>query len=348
MFGRPNEYNSTDDNIVRASVRQLRLKLKEYFESEGADEQLLFEIPKGSYLGVFVARPLAYRAEAPVSEPRRRKVSGRYWAVLALVAAAVFAYGVFRINGSHFGAPPANATFFSALLARNADPVRFVLTDSTLVIMGRLRGNRSTLDEYTTGEYARKEIPGVSPDTREFLSKRQITSLADVSILSRLYRENAEAPKRVEVRYSRYMQTRDFKSGNFVILGSPNSNPWTTLFDSSLNFQFEMFPIRLRNRNPTGSEPGVFEAKPSGPDYARVAVLPNLSGTGFVLLIGGIEAEGTEGAGEFLLRSDSLKKVRNALNLGANDAIPPCEFILAIKTRQGAAQSEEIIAARRR
>ncbi len=75
--------------------------------------------------------------------------------------------------------------------------------------------------------------------------------------------------------------------------------------------------------------------------------MPNIGGTGFVLLIGGIEAEGTEGAGEFLLRPDSLPKVRKALAIGPRDPLPVCEFILEIKTLQGAAQSAEIVAARR-
>ena len=346
VFGRSEGYSSTEDNIVRASVRQLRLKLQEYFATEGEGEELLLEIPKGGYIATFAPRTPS-PSEPAGPEPPLKKTRWRYWALLAAIALAVLAYATYRTSGSHVGRPVLTPTFFSELLSRNDGPVRFVLTDSTLVIMGRLRGSRPTLDEYTSGEYARKEIPGFDPGVRDFFTRRQITSLADVSILARIYRESAEAPKRVEVRYARYMQTRDFKAGNFVISGSPNSNPWTALFDSGLNFQFEMYPIRLRNLKPVGSEPSLFEATESGPDYARIALVPNLSGDGFVVLIGGLEAEGTEGAGEFLLRSDSLTKVRRALGLGAHDAIPSCELILAIKTRQSAAQSEEIIAARR-
>jgi hypothetical protein len=307
----------------------------------------LLEIPKGSYLATFVPRIVPARSEPAHPALPLKRTRRLYGALLASAILAALAYAAYRIDWSHIARPSPPPTFFSALLARNDAPVHFVLTDSTLVIMGRFRGSRATLDEYTSGDYARKDIPGFDPGVRDFLSKRQITSLADVSILTRMYRESAEAPKRVEVRYARYMQTRDFKSGNFVISGSPNSNPWTSLFDSGLNFQFEMYPIRLRNSKPVGSEASLFEVSASGPDYARIAVVPNLAGAGFVLLIGGLEAEGTEGAGDFLLRSDSLDKIRKALNLGAHDAIPSCEFILAIKTRQSAAQSEEIVAARR-
>src|SRR5437868_7123365 len=58
IFGRAPSYNPADDNIVRSSVRQLRLKLKEYFDNEGANEAWVVEIPKGSYCAAFTQRPV--------------------------------------------------------------------------------------------------------------------------------------------------------------------------------------------------------------------------------------------------------------------------------------------------
>jgi hypothetical protein len=54
VFGRPQSYNPADDNIVRVAARQLRSKLKEYFESEGRDESLVLDIPEGGYVLVFL------------------------------------------------------------------------------------------------------------------------------------------------------------------------------------------------------------------------------------------------------------------------------------------------------
>ena len=344
IFGRSVGYNSSDDNIVRASVRQLRLKLKEYFDGEGQDEPLVLEIPKGGYLAAFVPRQLVPPVElSPKGAPARRKWMP--WAVAAIATGAI-GYAVLRIASPPAGhVAPAPATFFAALFTRNPDPVRVILTDSTLVVMERSSGRHPTLSDYTSGEYA-KPAAGIDPDVWNFLASRQITSLADVLILSQLYREHPMAAGRIEARYSRHVQTRDFKSGNFVILGSPVANPWTALFDSSLNFQFERGPVSLRNLHPKAGELEVFTNKPAGPDYARIALLPNLSGNGFVLLIAGLEAEGTEGAGEFLFRGDSLETIRKAIGIGPRDALPWCEFVLEIKTLQRAAQSASIIAAR--
>lgn len=53
VFGRRPGYNSGDDSIVRSQARLLRMKLRAYFENEGAHETIVIEIPKGHYLPVF-------------------------------------------------------------------------------------------------------------------------------------------------------------------------------------------------------------------------------------------------------------------------------------------------------
>src|SRR6202050_1974009 len=53
LFHKPSDYSPIEDSSVRVHVRQLRLKLHEYFHEEGRDEPILLEIPKGSYAPVF-------------------------------------------------------------------------------------------------------------------------------------------------------------------------------------------------------------------------------------------------------------------------------------------------------
>jgi len=57
VFGRPEDYDTTIDNIVRVNVSELRKRLDHYFSDEGAAEPVLVQIPRGGYLPVFVARP---------------------------------------------------------------------------------------------------------------------------------------------------------------------------------------------------------------------------------------------------------------------------------------------------
>ena len=55
VFGKPQDYSVVEDSSVRVHVRQLRLRLHEYFDGDGRNETHVVEIPKGSYTTVFRA-----------------------------------------------------------------------------------------------------------------------------------------------------------------------------------------------------------------------------------------------------------------------------------------------------
>jgi hypothetical protein len=57
VFGRPDEYDTNLDNIVRVNVSELRKRLAHYFENEGSNESMVIEIPRGGYLPIFLYRP---------------------------------------------------------------------------------------------------------------------------------------------------------------------------------------------------------------------------------------------------------------------------------------------------
>ena len=65
VFGRPANYDTTGDNIVRVHASMLRKRLEQYFETDGADEPVLVEVPKGNYALVFRPRRVG-RVMAPL------------------------------------------------------------------------------------------------------------------------------------------------------------------------------------------------------------------------------------------------------------------------------------------
>lgn len=68
-LGRPATYNPGDDNIVRNYARLLRKRLEEYFKTEGKDEHLRIDIPRGHYNPVFYAIESMQDAPGPSSPP---------------------------------------------------------------------------------------------------------------------------------------------------------------------------------------------------------------------------------------------------------------------------------------
>jgi hypothetical protein len=347
VFGRSPTYNPADDTIVRSSVRQLRLKLKDYFESEGAAETWTVEIPKGSYLAVFAPRPAAGILAAPPPSSRRSAL------VPALAAGCVLLAVACAVLWTQRRAAPADEpdTVFGRIFAQHSGPVRFVFTDSVMVVAGRIV-DTPTLEQYIDQSYlaeAKRLLPGENGARFiDHLASRQITSFADAEILSKVLQTHPSAAHRIELRHARFVRTRDFKTDNFVIMGSFTANPWNRLFDSSL--QFAVDPAKgIRNLSPRPGEPDYWAADEArGIAPARVALLDNLSGTGFVLTISGFSMEATEGAGEFLLRPGSVAAVSNALGLRPGEHLPRFEIVLETSALQGTARSARIVAVRRR
>src|SRR5260370_41859243 len=57
VFGRQQDFDPHVDSMVRVQAGRLRTKLAEYYASEGLEDPLLVEIPKGTYALTFHPRP---------------------------------------------------------------------------------------------------------------------------------------------------------------------------------------------------------------------------------------------------------------------------------------------------
>src|SRR5216684_309680 len=67
VLGRPESFDPSEDAIARVEVHRLRKKLREYYETEGADHPLRILIPTGRYAPVFAAADQAAEHEDAVA-----------------------------------------------------------------------------------------------------------------------------------------------------------------------------------------------------------------------------------------------------------------------------------------
>src|SRR5713101_8133876 len=94
VFGRPRDFDPHLDSMVRVQAGRLRSKLAEYYASEGAEDPILVEMPKGNYaLGFHVRPPEASRnyASALHKSPAEAANAGqapRKW-IVATIALSV-------------------------------------------------------------------------------------------------------------------------------------------------------------------------------------------------------------------------------------------------------------------
>jgi len=370
LFHKPSDYSPLEDSSVRVHVRQLRLKLHEYFNEDGRNEPIVLEIPKGSYAPVFRA---AQKAEAllaavepkthpAIAWPQRAMLPWALCAAMALTS-GVLAYRVIahRVS-SVVPAPPALSWPFSQIFDTRHQTI-IVVADSNYGMARILSSQPGSLDQYLHREFLQgpeaSKIGAANSRLSEYLSNSTLTSFADVADVVALYRLAGPLQTQVLVRYPRDLRLRDLDHDNYVFIGSPGSNPWITLLQDKLNFRESEGVVgnsakMFVNRNPLPGEQAQYEGLrwtgTMGEDYATISLLPNATHDGSVLVLQGLQQEGTEAAGRFLADPENLRQLMNALGISiAEDHAQNIWFEALIRSRtvSGAPNTTTLVAVRR-
>jgi len=361
VFGKPQDYSVVEDSSVRVHVRQLRLKLHEYFDGEGRDETCIVEIPKGAYTTLFRAVEQRASSTSPSSVTRLR--SKKWIQALPWALAAFFLLTTLTAWFLHPAAtPPPPPWPLTALFTPPNRPVQVVVADVNYG-MTRLVDERSvTLERYLSPAYrSGEDFSDAHPTEREarmmkYLSSSLLTSYADLVVVSTLLRVSGASRDWLTIRSARELRPRDLEQGSFVFIGSPSSNPWVSYFADKLNFQEREGVVGaslkyFQNLHPKPGEQeeyhGLEFTGSSGEDYATISLLPVPNGRGSVLILQGLQQEGTEAAGLFLADSVNRQKLHQALGI-TGSASPPVYFEALIRTQAvaGAPNATSIVAAR--
>ncbi|WP_321476343.1 hypothetical protein [uncultured Paludibaculum sp.] len=356
VFGRPESYNPGDDNIVRVAARQLRTKLAEYFATDGRHEPLVVEIPKGAYLPVFhpAGSPLHPEPPEPAPRPRKPALGLAAAATVAAVLFAALATWAFLQNRSlrtevdALRSPP---TPLSELLFDSQNRVNIVVTDAGSQAVQNFAGRVVSVEDYAARRLP--PLPEHTSATRfiESLPQMANTALADTVIAATIAEAAGRHRDSIRVRHAREVAPRDFHTENFVLLGGVRANPWTRLFENNLNFAFTIDPdsgaASISNRKPLAGELPLYPpSRPYRAGYGRIAVVPNLSQTGKVVLIAGTGMASTEGAGAFMLDPASLALLHTTLHAANLNTLKSFELLLEMETVEGTPVKARLLASR--
>jgi hypothetical protein len=192
-----------------------------------------------------------------------------------------------------------------------------------------------------------------------YISDSTLTSFADVADAVSLVKLAGPLQKQVMVRSAKDLKIRDLDHENYIFIGSPASNPWVSLFQDKLNFRESEAVVGKSvkvfvNTKPLPGEQAQYEGLrwtgSEGDDYATISLLPNITGEGSVLILQGLQQEGTEAAGRFLADPENREQVRRALGIPASSGrIENVWFEALIRSRtvSGAPNSTTLVAIRR-
>jgi hypothetical protein len=361
VFGKRAGYSPAEDSAVRVHVRQLRLRLHEYFAQEGRSETLRVDIPKGSYALEFhdpIPAPGPRLAPAVVPRPEPVRATGIGWKDgllwIAVAAALVCAAGWYR--AARTVASPREPWPLDAVIQPDRQ-TRVVVSDSSLSL--RLLGQHEiTLNEYLQPDYRKSLIPPHLPENLarlvDYVSDSQLASFADLTTISTLTKLAGSLNSQLVLTSARDLDRRDLEQGNLVFVGGPTSNPWVALFADKLNFQEVEQSVGGRmyflNRNPLPGEQkqyvGLASTGSTGEDYATLSVLPGQIGQGNVMILQGLRQEGTEALSALLADPTDRDHLEQAVRQSTKSASPYFEALVRSRAVAGAPVSVDVVAVR--
>ena len=348
VFGKPRDFHPAEDSSVRVYMRQLRLRLHEYYQNAGPDEKIVIEIPKGGYALAFHSRQSATssldqgmvelvlaagKSESMGTVKRSRRINP--WVPWVLVAVSLLLavagwYSRFRVVNSDAPVWPISQVL------QPGQQTTLVLADTSYVL--HLLGDREIpLDEYADRHYSDRLVPKDASEGElrlfHYLQSSQITSMADARAVFEISALAGSQRHSIAIRSAKELNGNILSNGNFIFVGAHTSNPWVQLYQDQLNFRLVdagMSEHRyIENRSPRPGEQKAYfitEATGhSGDDYATISLIPGRGQQGNTLLVQGIRLEGTDAAIRFLASTNSRNQMMEKLK-AANGGVLPRHF----------------------
>lgn len=340
VFDRPADYRTLEDNIVRNYARQLRKRLAEHFAADGNSERWRVEIPVGGYVPVFLdtwesrraAQPgrlgpvpvtLQIRAAGTALEDEAVATGWPRWRRKLQPALALVAYSSLLVSATWLVArnrtanpPPEPAHLLWANLFNTSANCYIVPSDAGFNLLEDLSHRPVPLAEYMQGLYQTMPLPSVDEHSAQDLRSQELTPFVDSQIVASLAGLREANPNRVSVRFPRDLRLDDLKNANAVILGSVSSNPWAAVAEANAGFRIVDSPgmqgATILNLKPQPGEAASYVShwdEPAHETFALIAYVPNLSGTGNLLVLQGLDVAGTQAAAEILFRPSAMESI---------------------------------------
>jgi S-layer like family, C-terminal region len=371
LFGRPITYDTSQDAVVRVTANDVRKRLAHYYEKLASGGEFRIDLPSGSYIAEFtrVAAPSdtspsgspdmemgAFSAPAPAGRAQRNR-RGWIHAPAYIIALLATAFAIGPSVEKHLPPTSAAVSPWSAIF-RDGSQTQLIFCDASIPILQDFLKINISLSDYATRKFIPESLV-LRPEAHRVAALltgpdfRAMAAPADLRIASQISELAAARSHRLRLRSARELQFRDFKTDDdFILLGSPRSNPWTALFQDQLDFSFVMLSGQqhevCRNAHPRPGERPVYVPTAvggaTGEAYAIAAFIQNPDQKGNVIILAGSNAEGTEAAAKFMTNVDLVAKTLRTDGIDPTGAPIHFEALLSLSTMAGSPNHFQVIA----
>ena len=261
VFGKPESYDPRQESTVRMHVARLRQKLAEYYRTEGVDDPIFVDLPKGGFRVTFEPRTVAVAPEPEAVEeaPRTAGRPTRYWIEVFLVAALLIAVGAALYFGTKLWevqTAETKAVEWTPELRQLWEPI--------------ITSNRPLIVAVSTAKSESANSGAATFRLGEFLGKLKTN---------------------VQVLQSDQIEAPEVAMGNVVFLGRTIENRQAQAMSEGRPFMLDAEGIH--NTLPLSGEPALFADRlPKDPSdteesFALISRVPGLYGNGEVLYLSG-------------------------------------------------------------
>ena len=356
VYGRSADFDSQSDSCVRVQAKRLRLKLAEYYASEGAQDQVVVTIPKGSYHLVFETRQSDSKpaiGPLPAEPPAEVPMLWRFALIALLTCLLVSLVLMGSLLWGHKQAAASTGTVHEAAsvsgpLAEFWRPFT-AATEEPWVI-------------FSNAAFVGRPETGMRYFNAREDSKRPVydlyTGVGEVLAVHSLDEVFGGLGRHIRVKRGSLFSLDDIRDTNLIFVGSPSENLSLLDIPTSQEFVFQRVPsgsrkgdLEIVSKRPKPGEAASYLASPSGSpfteDYAVVVLLPGATPLRVVMILAGTTTFGTQGAVEFVSRPDSVAKMLQEIP-GSATYMKPFEALLRVKVARGVPVDTELLALRLR
>jgi hypothetical protein len=232
-------------------------------------------------------------------------------------------------------------------------PIYLITSDPDIAEMQQLTGTEVSVSDYANHRVFSSAIE-MTPEMRYFRDSFMRTDKAaavDAQIAVHIGELAQAHANRIMVRTARSIQMSDLQSdNNFILLGSPRSNPWSSLFSDQLDFEFSydknIGQEIIRNIHPHSEEASSYiptaMSRATGTTYAIIALVRNFNQNARILLIAGADAEGTEAAGKIVTNGAKLAAALQHCNPSSQGTLQRFELLVKLNTMAGIPRNESV------
>jgi hypothetical protein len=348
-LGKPATFDPRQESVVRMHTARLRQKLAEYYRTEGVDDPIIVDLPKGGFKVTFEPRQQLVQppivVETPVIEVASRK--GWYRREIVLAAALVFALsfaGYFmtqlwraeRIENGSANWTPALRELWDPLLSSNRRLVVCVATPLFVKVPGFGVVRQSSINDWDDVP-ASKGLSSLEGALKAGISEPSYSYTEAGTATGAFLLGQFLAPRKQAVLITRanVMSWPEIAEDNVIFLGPATGIHQTE--DIPTEAQLVLDPTGIRNLSPRPGEEPFMKDHPaeggaeSGESYALISRVPAMNGPGAILMLSGNQIASVMGGVQAFTNPALAQMLVSRLKLGAGSIPKYFQVVLSVK-----------------